>query len=278
MTPYICATCCAEFPPSDQPPASCPICSDERQYVKPEGQKWTSGAEIAQNHKTELRQLEPGLLGIGVTPALGIGQRALLIEHPEGGILWEGVPLLDDAAVAEIQRRGGVRAMVMSHPHLYGAMVTNAEKLGGVPIHLPAGDRDWTMRPSELIRYFDAERLDLGGGIVQYVTGGHFEGSSILHWPQGAGGKGAIFTGDTINITPDTRWASFMWSYPNLVPLDPHAVRRIVGTTEPLAFERIYAAWWHSVLDGDAKARLAASEARYVRHMGHAVSAPGVDM
>lgn len=278
MHTWICQTCCAEFPHSKTPPEICPICADERQYVKPEGQKWTFEAEIAESRKTELRELEPGLLGIGVTPQIGIGQRALLIEHPEGGVLWDGVPLLDDAAIAEINRRGGVRAMVMSHPHLYGAMVTNAEKLGGVPIHLPASDRDWTMRPSELIQYFEGNRCDLGNGIVQYVAGGHFEGASLLHWPQGANGRGVIFTGDTIMVTPDTRWASFMWSYPNLVPMNPHAIRKIVATTESLAFDRMYSAWWPGVMDGDAKGRLAASEARYLKAMGYAANEPGVDM
>lgn len=267
MHTWICQTCCAEFPAAGTPPGQCPICSDERQYVLPSGQTWLSPGELASSHRTEIRALEPGLFGIGVTPRIGIGQRALLIAHPDGGVLWDGVPLLDDAALEFIAAQGGVRAMVMSHPHLYGTMVTNAEKLGGVPIFLPETDRDWTMHPSARITYFSGDRLDLGHGIIQYVAGGHFAGSSVLHWPQGADGKGAILTGDTITVTPDQRWASFMWSYPNQVPLNPLAIARILDTVAPLAFDRLYAAWWDSVIDHDAPARVRASAARYIAHL-----------
>ena len=46
MTEWICATCAVEYPDTDQPPPGCPICSDERQYVRPSGQRWTTLAEL----------------------------------------------------------------------------------------------------------------------------------------------------------------------------------------------------------------------------------------
>jgi hypothetical protein len=39
---HICVTCGTQYPRSDEPPANCPICEDERQYVGPLGQKWVS--------------------------------------------------------------------------------------------------------------------------------------------------------------------------------------------------------------------------------------------
>ena len=66
-------------------------------------------------------------------------------------------------------------------------------------------------------------------------------------------------------MVPDTRWVSFMYSYPNLIPLPVREVRRIVATTEPFAFDRIYAGWWDRVVEADGKARLAASAERYIR-------------
>lgn len=270
MPHWICQTCAAEFPDTATPPDACPICEDERQYVKPEGQKWTTADELLKaGHNTELRELEPGLLGIGVTPQVGIGQRALLIEHPEGGILWEGVPVLDDEAVAEIKRRGGVRAIVSSHPHLYGAITTNAQKLGDVPIIIPKADRHWLMNPSPKAEAFEGDYFDLGEGITLHVTGGHFPGSSILHWPQGANGQGVLFTGDTILPTPSMTWVSFMYSYPNLIPLHPDNVRAIVKKTEPLAFDRLYSSWWSSVIPSDAKVAIARSAERYIKAMGY---------
>jgi hypothetical protein len=267
MPNWICSTCCAEFPPSDTPPETCPICSDPRQYVLPRGQRWTTKAElVADGHRTEIREEEPGLYGIGVTPKAGIGQRALLVAHDEGGVLFDGVPLIDDEGLAEIARLGGVRAIVASHPHLYGAIITNARKLGNVPVYLPEADRQWLMNPDPLVTFFSGDRLDLGHGITLHVTGGHFDGSAFLFWPDGAGGKGAILTGDTMLVTPGQDWVSFMWSSPNLVQLNPGAIRKIVAAAEVLDYDRIYAGWWDAKIPAGAKARVAASEAR-IRQM-----------
>jgi hypothetical protein len=264
MTPFICKTCCVEYAPSDVPPEHCVICTDERQYVAPGGQHWTSFAELAETHASDLRDQEPGLLGVGVIPFVGIGQRALLIDHPEGGVLWDCVPYLDDRAAAEIADRGGVRAIAISHPHFYAALVSLSEKLGGPPVYLHEADADWVMRPDPRIRFWSGETHDLGHGLTLIRSGGHFAGSTMLHWPAGAEGTGALLTGDTMMVTPDTSRVSWMRSYPNLVPLPPDIVRRIVAATEPFAFDRIYAAWWDRVMQENAKANIDASERRYV--------------
>ena len=41
----------------------------------------------------------------------------------------------------------------------------------------------------------------------------------MLHWPAGTKGKGALLTGDIIQVVQDRRYVSFMRSYPNLIPL-----------------------------------------------------------
>jgi hypothetical protein len=41
----------------------------------------------------------------------------------------------------------------------------------------------------------------------------------------------------------DRRWVSFMYSYPNLIPLSAAAVRRIADSIRPFRFARIYGAW-----------------------------------
>ncbi|HAX23411.1 MAG TPA: MBL fold metallo-hydrolase, partial [Chloroflexi bacterium] len=38
MEQYICVTCGTQYPEAEQPPAGCPICLDDRQYVNPNGQ------------------------------------------------------------------------------------------------------------------------------------------------------------------------------------------------------------------------------------------------
>jgi hypothetical protein len=264
MQSFICTTCGVGHAPSDIPPARCPICEDERQYVNAKGQAWTTLAELQATRRNEWRTLERGLIGIGATPQIAIGQRALFVPQPGGGVLWDCIPLVTDEVVEMIRAAGGLRAIAISHPHFYSSMVDWSEAFGGVPIHIHKSNAPYVMRPSDRIAWWDGEGLDLGQGISLVRCGGHFEGSAALHWAGGAGGEGVLMTGDTIMVVPDTRWVSFMYSYPNLIPLPAREVRRIAAAVEPLPFERIYAAWWDRVLERDGKARLAASVERYV--------------
>ena len=95
--------------------------------------------------------------------------------------------------------------------------------------------------------------------------GGHFDGGTVLHWPAGAEGRGALLTGDILQVVSDRRYVSFMYSYPNLIPLPVHEVRRIVAAVEPYAYERIYGAWWDRVVAKDAKTAVSRSAARYIQ-------------
>src|SRR5690606_14382894 len=161
------------------------------------------------------------------------GQRALFIPQPGGGVLWDCTPLVTDEAVAFINRHGGLRAIAISHPQFYSSMVDWSEALGDFPIHLHESNRPFDMRPYARICCWQPETLDLGQDVTLVRCGGHFEGSSALHWAAGAGGKGVLMTGDTITVVPDTRCVSFMYSYPNLIPLPAREVRRIAGCVAP---------------------------------------------
>jgi hypothetical protein len=264
MTSYICTVCGQAQAESEEPPEVCAICADERQYINAKGQQWTTLDDLQAKHKSDIRQLEPNLIGIGATPSIGIGQRALFISQPGGGVLWDLTPLITDEAVAQIRMLGGLRAIAISHPHYYATMTEWSAALGGVPIYLHADDAEHVLRPDPNIVHWTGETKDLGQGVTLVRCGGHFTGSAVLHWAAGAGGKGALFTGDTIMVVPDTRHMSFMYSYPNLVPLPASKVRAIAAKVEPYAFDRIYAAWWDRVSGHDAKARLARSVERYI--------------
>jgi hypothetical protein len=78
-------------------------------------------------------------------------------------------------------------------------------------------------------------------------------------------GKGAILSGDIIQVVQDRRWVSFMYSYPNLIPLPASKVHGIVDSVEPFRFDRIYGAWWGKTVFTDAKAAVKRSAERYVR-------------
>ena len=162
MPAWICRTCAVQQPDTPQPPGNCPICDDERQYVGWGGQQWTTMAEIARDHAVVVREEEPGLAGIGLEPAVAIGQRALLVRTPQGNVLWDCVPLLDDAARARITELGGIDAICMSHPHFYAAHVDFADAFDA-RVLIPRADQQWIQRPSPRIELFDDEAEPVPG-------------------------------------------------------------------------------------------------------------------
>jgi hypothetical protein len=260
----ICVTCGTQFAPSAAPPASCPICDDYRQYVPPTGQAWTTLQKLRQTHRNSFRRLEPNLMGIGSTPDFAIAQRALLVQSPAGNVLWDCISLIDDATVDLLNGLGGVSAVAISHPHFYTTMVEWSRAFGGVPIYLHAADREWVQRPDPAIEFWPGETRDIGGGRTLIRCGGHFAGGTVLHWRDGADGRGALLTGDILQVTMDRRHVSFMRSYPNLWPLSPAAVEAVVKAVEPFEYDRIYGAWWDRHIDTDARAAIERSIRRYI--------------
>lgn len=265
-TAFICETCGTQHAPSPEPPEACAICTDERQYVGGEGQRWTSLAELRAGHRADIRDEEPGLTGIGATPSFAIGQRALLIEGPSGtgNVLWDCLSFLDDEIVEAVRQRGGVQAIAISHPHYYTTMVEWSRAFDA-PIHLHGADRGWVMRPDPAIHFWKGERHELIPGVTLLRLGGHFAGATVLHWAGGQDGRGALLSGDIVQVVPDRRWVSFMRSYPNLIPLPARTVGEMALALEPWPFQRLYGAWFGRVVEADAKAAVRRSAERYRR-------------
>jgi hypothetical protein len=267
MKNFICIQCGTQFNKTAQPPSSCPICEDERQFVRRAGQQWTTLERLATDHHNRFEAEAPQLLGIGTDPEFAIGQRALLLQSPAGNLLWDCITLLDDKTFAEIKACGGIRAIAISHPHYYSAMIEWNERFDA-DIFLHSADREWVMRKSPRIHFWEGTSLPLWDGLTLINCGGHFEGGTVLHWPAGANGKGALLTGDIIQVVQDRRYVSFMRSYPNLIPLGPAAIHRILERTEPFPFDQIYGAWWKANVLADAKAAVARSAQRYLHAIG----------
>jgi hypothetical protein len=265
MPAWICRTCAVQQPDTAQPPTSCPICQDERQYVGRDGQRWTTMSELLRDHVNDVREEEPHLIGIGVEPGVGIGQRALLVRTPDGNVLWDCVPVLDEATRHRVHELGGVGSIAVSHPHFYAAVVDWAEVFDA-RILLPKADAAWIQRPSERIELYD-DVVEPAPGLTLARIGGHFDGAAVLHWAAGAEGRGALLTGDTVTVVQDREWVSFMWSYPNLVPLDAATVLDIGRRLEPFTFERVYGGWWGAVVLSDGAAAVRRSVERYVARL-----------
>ncbi|MDQ6433966.1 MBL fold metallo-hydrolase [Mesorhizobium sp. LHD-90] len=261
MTAFICVTCGTQFTEGADPPARCPICEDERQWVRWDGQAWTTPAELAASHRLEMRD-DAGVLGCGISPCFAIGQRALLAETPHGNVLWDCTSMVSDEAVAEIDRRGGLSAIAISHPHFYAAMVDWSRAFGGVPIHIHEAERQWVMRPDPAVRFWNGERLALNASLTLVRCGGHFEGGQVLHWKRPGGN--ALLAGDIVQVTPTRRWVSFMYSYPNHIPLNARKVRGIEAALAGLDFDDIYGGWWDNNVIGDGRRVFERSVARYL--------------
>ena len=269
MTPgvpgWICAACGNHYPAAAAPPASCLICTDERQWVPPSGQRWTTMADLAAGgRRCGIWPEEPGLFGIGVDPPVGIGQRGLLVVTPGGNLLWDPPGYLDDRAVERVRQAGGLRTVTASHPHFYGAMAAWSQAFGA-DILVPEADLGWVTRPDPAIRAW-AGREPVLPGVTLVQCGGHFPGSAVVHWAGGADGAGVLLTGDTIFVTPGEDRITFVWSAPNRLPLPEHAVRGVVGAVLPFRFDRMYGGWAPTIRTG-ARQVLETSAERYIQFL-----------
>ncbi len=262
MTSWSCRTCAVEQPDTGRPPEQCAICSDERQYVRPAGQSWTTLAELtAEGRRGSLEEVEPGLTGITVAPRVGIGQRALLVQTPTGNLLWDPVGYVDDDLEAQVRAVGGVAAIASSHPHMFGAQVAWSHRFGGVPVWVSAADRGWVQREDPVIRTYE-ESLEVLPGVRLVRIGGHFAGSAVAHLT-GTDCRGVLLTGDTVAGTPDEHWVAFLRSYPNNIPLSGPVVEVVAQRLLALEFDRLYDNFGGCVR-ADAATWLRRSAERYV--------------
>jgi glyoxylase-like metal-dependent hydrolase (beta-lactamase superfamily II) len=259
VTFFICATCGAQHAASEEPPAACRICEDQRQYVPVDGQRWTTLEELQAAHRSDVRD-DGEYTGVGMDPSFAIGQRALLVPLRDRVLMWDCIPLIDDGAAAEVERRGGLAAIAISHPHYYTTMVDWASAFD-CPVLLHADDSEWIMRPDPSLELWDGETRALGDDLTLIRCGGHFAGGTVLHDAR----RDALLSGDIVQVIPDRRHVGFMYSYPNLIPLPEASVRRIAEALDPYAFETIYGAWWGRVVPEDGKAVVARSAERYAR-------------
>ncbi|MCC8958188.1 MBL fold metallo-hydrolase [Bradyrhizobium sp. Pear77] len=263
MPLWTCEQCGAQFPETAAPPPSCPICEDERQYVNWKGQVWLTREELAQRHRLVWHD-DLGLVGLALEPSFAIGQRAMLVPDRGGCVMWDCVPLATAEAIAHVRSLGGLKAIAISHPHYYGAVADWSAAFDDAPVYLHGDDAQWVTRPYRSIVPWQGDSHRISDDILLVRGGGHFAGATMLHWRKGADGRGALLTGDIAMVAMDRRSLSFMYSYPNYIPLNAAAVRRIAQAVEPLAFERVYGAWWGKNIAADAKAAFGRSVQRYI--------------
>ena len=258
----ICGTCGTRYASLKTTDDDCSICLDDRQYVGDNGQVWCSYHELAKNRSIRFTQLEDNLYVLQPVPNFAIGQQAFLVLSEGGNMLWDCIPFLDEPAVAFIHSLGGLQAIAISHPHYYSLMV-EWSTVFDCPVYLNALDKDWVMRSSKQINFWKGKRKLLWNDMQLIHTGGHFLGSAVLYLPC-HGNKGSLLTADTIYVARDRKSVSFMYSYPNLIPLPQDAIEQIYERVKEPNYETMRGAFDGQVIATDAKQALSKSVQRYL--------------
>jgi hypothetical protein len=263
MKAWMCETCGIQYAPGETPPAACAICEDERQYVGWQGQRWATMEDLAGSYSPRIAE-DAGLLCVGTNPGFAINQRALVLPTERLRILWECTSLVTPEAVKRLQADGGIDLIAISHPHFYSAMVEWSDALGGVPILLHAADKEWIMRASSAIRLWDGDEYVLTDGVSLMRCGGHFAGSTAVYCQDGKRPRGALFPGDALQVVQNRRSVSFMYSYPNLIPMRPRDVEHMRALLSGRAFDDVYGYTWGRNIIGGGREAVNRSFDRYL--------------
>jgi hypothetical protein len=258
LTHFVCATCGCQYEASEAPPASCIICADDRQYVGFGGQRWTTLEAVNAQHKNVFELVAPDLFAIYSMPAFGINQRAHLLCTPEGNVLWDCITNLDASTRAIIEKLGGISAIALSHPHYFSTIIEWCDAFDA-PVYINEKDAEWLTRKGANVRTWSGTK-QLNATMTLIECGGHFPGASVLHWNKG---EGALMAGDTIQVTPTRNSVSFMYSYPNMIPLPARDIRSIVSAVAPYPFGEMFGAFGLYIRK-DAHAAVIRSAERYL--------------
>lgn len=256
----ICQTCGTRY--AGTVPEICKICADDRQYVPVAGQHWVSYNELKKTRSIRFNNLLPNLYDLRITPAFGIAQKAHIICTPNGNLLWDCLPFVDEPTVAFIRSIGGLKAIAISHPHYYSLMAVWAG-IFDCPIYLHKADEEWMMDESTHLNLWTGQKQSLWDNMDLIHTAGHFPGSVVLHVP-GIGKEGSLFVGDSLYVAQNRKFISMMYSYPNAIPLPQKDILYINQQIGPLSFDSMYGAFeWQNIGTG-AKQLFIESVDRYL--------------
>jgi hypothetical protein len=76
--------------------------------------------------------------------------------------------------------------------------------------------------------------------------------------------RGALLSGDILQVTPGGTRVSFLWSYPNMIPLSERVVQRMADAVASWRFERIYGAFPGLNVMANGNAVVERSASRYI--------------
>lgn len=177
----------------------------------------------------------------------------MLLQTPFGNVLWDLIPFLDRETVDKVNSLGGIKAIVISHPHYYGTYADWAITFH-CPVYIGAPDKGWLERletPDLNVCFLDQLYTPIseveGSGLTAILAGGHFPGSLLFHWDQ------KLFLADTIVTVPSATNPepgkpgvisfTFFWSIPYMIPLVPRDILAIWKAVKPFQFHTAFGAF-----------------------------------
>jgi hypothetical protein len=79
-----------------------------------------------------------------------------------------------------------------------------------------------------------------------------------------------LCSSDIATVTTDRKFLTFMYSYPNLIPLNAAQVTGIAAALAPFRFDRIYGHYFDRVIPTGGEQVLKRSVDRYIKAIGAA--------
>ncbi|KAF9915876.1 hypothetical protein BX616_005167 [Lobosporangium transversale] len=271
---FVCVTCGTNTPSdvSGAPLKTCIICDEPRQYIRAGGQEWTTLDELKASKKyknvfTPTEADPEHMISIATTPQYAIGQRGILIRTPKGNVLWDCITYIDQETIAKVKELGGLKAIIISHPHYYSSLKEWSEAFGGIPVYTHINDQKWVQRPAENHIFWEGTTLQLlDNEITVMCPGGHFDGSALLLWNKN------LLVADTMMVAASRKSVSFMYSFPNYWPLGPQEVKTIWKTVRPFEFDNLLGAWVGKEVIGHGRSIVYESAKLYTKYSGHDAS------
>ena len=184
----------------------------------------------------DILQLEEDIWRICLEPTLGIRHFAYFVERPDGNVLMDMQPLLTADLEDWIASKGGLRVIILSHPHYYGAMDEFSARFKA-PIKIHGTDKEWSVGYPN-VEFFNFEVLKLGEDLEVHHIPAQFEGGLCLLYKRFGG---VIFTGDTIMVSPSTGELTAWKNTPRQVPYQINEFLVIRERLMALDFNQLYA-------------------------------------
>ena len=241
LRPYCCTNCGFWQRYFSVPPA-CPVCTDYRHPLPPEGWDFLTQKEAEAQVETVWEEVLPGIFQFSNAPSIGIGPCGYLVLQNGGNVAFEGASVYSEAALDKIRRLGGIHYLSASHAHVYGGLWQLAERFEPeVVIHQDA----LPMAQAFKVSWPFADEAELAPDVRLIHTGGHTPGHTVLYLPE----QRLLFCGDALKFKLDTQpvgratHISTHKAYDAHIPLSHADVRAYRDVIAPLDIDVVVTPW-----------------------------------